>query len=384
MSGRAPAPAPAGSPEAPPSDGDRPALWKLASAFALSDLDVGILLTALAPDVDARFERWYGYLNDDVTLRRATIRLALQLNSASVVSGDARARFGNFAPLAAGGLLQVENLDRPLLSRSLRVPDRVSAYLLGDDRTDDGLSGWTRLAVPASYPLPVSHQRETERLRESARRRDGTVYVGAAEEGAALDVAVAALASEGAPVLVLQPPPAPPAGPGTGAAPAAVAAADVPVLDALREARLRGCALVAAEGVPSTGWEGAQGPGVPVPLVFTGTGEWDPGRGPVPDIHLVLDLGTDRERVELWREALTECSSLPSAEPDVAGVLGAYRLSPARIVSSAQAASRRSAYWQEPLDARHVAASVRAHNGGGLERLSRCVVPETSWDDLVL
>ncbi|MFJ6054788.1 ATP-binding protein [Streptomyces sp. NPDC092307] len=378
-------------PDAATAAGAQPALWKLATTFALSELDVGILLAALAPDIDARFERWYGYLNDDVTMRRATVRLALQLNSASLVSGEARARFGDSSPLVAGGLLEVRDTDRPLLTRGLRVPDRVSAFLLGDDRLDDGLTGWARLAVPAPYALPMSHQREVERLRASARRNDGTVYVAADEEGAALDVAIAALATEGTPVIVLQPLPAPPTGTGPGAVPPM----DFPVIDAVREARLRGCALVAAATVPATGWEPAEGPGAPVPMVFTGTGAWDKGRGPVPDVQVRLDMGTKEERTQLWQQALAARSSLPPAveqpgspdpsdDPDLAAALGAYRLSPARIASSAKTASRHSTYWQEPLDARHVAASVRAHNGGALERLARCVLPESSWADLLL
>ena len=50
-----------------------------AQAFALDPLDVDLLLVALAPDLDARFERLYGYLHDDVTRRRASIGLALEL-----------------------------------------------------------------------------------------------------------------------------------------------------------------------------------------------------------------------------------------------------------------------------------------------------------------
>ncbi len=33
----------------------------------------------MAPDVDDRFERYYGYLNDDVTRRRVSVGLALGL-----------------------------------------------------------------------------------------------------------------------------------------------------------------------------------------------------------------------------------------------------------------------------------------------------------------
>ena len=52
-------------------------LRALADRFELTPLDVELLLIALIPDLDSRFERLYGYLNDDVTRRRATVGLAL-------------------------------------------------------------------------------------------------------------------------------------------------------------------------------------------------------------------------------------------------------------------------------------------------------------------
>ena len=50
-------------------------------------LDVELLLIALLPDLDSRFERLYGYLNDDVTRRRASVGLALQLAGESAMIG---------------------------------------------------------------------------------------------------------------------------------------------------------------------------------------------------------------------------------------------------------------------------------------------------------
>ncbi|KIF77606.1 ATPase, partial [Streptomyces sp. 150FB] len=59
---------------------DRPTrLGLLAQEFGLTALDVEILLIALLPDLDDRFEAFYGYLNDDVTRRRPSIGLALGL-----------------------------------------------------------------------------------------------------------------------------------------------------------------------------------------------------------------------------------------------------------------------------------------------------------------
>lgn len=78
-----PALAPGGPPPGSPLD-------VLATRFGLDPLDVDLLLVALAPDLDARFERLYGYLNDDLTRRRPTVGLALELCGRSRV---AAARF---------------------------------------------------------------------------------------------------------------------------------------------------------------------------------------------------------------------------------------------------------------------------------------------------
>ena len=72
----------------------------------LEPLDVELLLIALAPDLDARFERLYGYLHDDVTRRRASIGLALDARRHSCRGrAGARARLTRGAPLVDGGLV---------------------------------------------------------------------------------------------------------------------------------------------------------------------------------------------------------------------------------------------------------------------------------------
>lgn len=104
------------------------------------------------PDLDPRFERFYGYLNDDVTRRRASIGLALQLAGASLLSAEARGRLEPSRPLVRHGLIVVEDAERPLLGRGLRVPDRVIAHLLGDDAPDAALAGV--LGDGDGYPSP--------------------------------------------------------------------------------------------------------------------------------------------------------------------------------------------------------------------------------------
>ena len=59
-------------------------LRRVISGFDLTALDVDLLLAALAPDLDARFEKLYGYLHDDVSRRRASIGLAIEIGRAHV------------------------------------------------------------------------------------------------------------------------------------------------------------------------------------------------------------------------------------------------------------------------------------------------------------
>ncbi|MFD8824813.1 ATP-binding protein, partial [Streptomyces sp. NPDC059605] len=92
-----------GSGSAPAPDfgevpGERSGLTSLADEFGLTPLDVEILLITLVPDLDDRFEAFYGYLNDDVTRRRPSIGLALGLCGLSPADQEARGRLAALAP----------------------------------------------------------------------------------------------------------------------------------------------------------------------------------------------------------------------------------------------------------------------------------------------
>ncbi|MEU6328579.1 ATP-binding protein [Streptomyces sp. NPDC047049] len=109
-------------------------LRQLATRFGLSELERDLLLIALAPDLDPRIERCYGYLHDDLTRRRASLGLALTLCGLPAHSATGRAALGPDGALRATGLLEIEPAEdatRPYLTRALRVPDRVTGHLLG-------------------------------------------------------------------------------------------------------------------------------------------------------------------------------------------------------------------------------------------------------------
>ena len=51
-----------------------PLNW-LKQAFGLSEFDLDLMLIALAPEIDLRYERLYAYLQDDVTRKRPSVAM---------------------------------------------------------------------------------------------------------------------------------------------------------------------------------------------------------------------------------------------------------------------------------------------------------------------
>jgi hypothetical protein len=347
-------------------------LRELERAFGLEPLDVDLLLVALAPDLDPRFERLYGYLHDDVSRRRASVGLALELatpagtTSAGSAGAAARTRLGPTATLVAGGLLLVEDEDRPSLTRSLRVPDRVTAHLLGDDTPDAMLSG----IVADSLPAPFG---EVEVLARAVGSGVPLAYLRERAGASGHSLARAALARVGRRAIQLDL--------------TRLASSDDPIeiaAAASREARLRGAGLIVgpieplAERGAAAVRAFAERPG---PVVLVGTRAWDPAWAREAPLLLDAGVATVAERHDLW------LSSLDGAAPsgfDPAESTLAFRLTPDQIVRAAQAARRAAAAADRPTTVDDVRAGARAQNAAGLERLARRIQPTVAWSDLVL
>lgn len=110
-------------------------ILRLARFFQLSRFDQDVMLIALAPEIDLRYERLYAYIQDDVTKKRPTVDLALRLLCLSADERRAgRVAFGPDAPLRHQHMLHlVEDGQRhtPLLARYLKLDDRIVNELLG-------------------------------------------------------------------------------------------------------------------------------------------------------------------------------------------------------------------------------------------------------------
>ena len=126
-------------------------LAHLIDAFALTTRDVEAFLLALAPEIDPRYAQIYAYLHDDVTRKRPSIGLLLNLltddfNEKLVL----RRLFGANGRLLQAGLLQKsgERDDMGLLIQTIRPTPHVVEYLLGDEQLDRKLT-----AVAQYYPV---------------------------------------------------------------------------------------------------------------------------------------------------------------------------------------------------------------------------------------
>jgi hypothetical protein len=349
-------------PPVAPERTDRTAdrLASLAGRAGLTELDTAVLLIALAPDVDRTFEPLYGYLNDDVSRRRATAGLALDLCAVPAHTAAARARLHASAPLRALGLLEVEEPERPFLTRSLRVPDRLTGHLLGDDTPDAALLG--RLD-PLPEPLPADPAAEDFAHRLATRLRGGplTAYLREQRDGDGLAALAAALRAAGLDALCC-------ADPGD----------HVPEL--LREARLGGRAVV-VPGLPER-----PGPLVraltaagDVTVLVTDPRPYDPHWS--PDDPLVLEAPSRRAGgATAWRAALGGDAD----GFDLAATVAPYRLGGDRVRRAAASARALAAFDGGPVTADHVRLAARRQSASGLESHARRIRPAVDWGDLVL
>ncbi|QXE33810.1 ATP-binding protein [Streptomyces sp. GMY02] len=342
-------------------------LRRLTTDLHLTDLDVEILLITLLPDLDDRFESFYGYLNDDVTRRRPSIGLALELCGLSPADAAARGRLGATAPLVSAGLLLTEDHDRPFLGRALRVPDRVTAHLLGDDTPDPRVAD---LLAPCP---PVPGAGDAAPLARALAAEIPLVHLSEDQGGAGPALAATALALAGRPALALD-----------LARLAHDPAPSEAVRTAVREARLTGAGLVCTP-VDALDREHVallrQLTDTPVPVVLVGRAPWDAAWSTRPPLLLRAPRVEPTARASLWQDAYGQ--PVP-ATVDLQDILSPFLLTPGQLGRAARSAAQNAVLDGGELRAEHVRLGARAQNAAGLDRLARRVEPGVGWDDLVL
>jgi hypothetical protein len=345
-------------------DGEPTRLHRLQQTFALSDFDLDVLVAAIAPDLDVRFESLYGYLHDDVTRRRPSTCLVLDLAGRPPTDGWARGRLGPAGPLVANGLLEVLGTDRPFLSRSVLVPDRVCAFLLGEDAVDAKIEPFVTTPVPA--PVPGADD-AVEALRAGSR----LIYARETSGGSGTSLACWAYTTVGLSTFQVDVRHAP-----------GELSVDAFVAALVREAGLRDAAVTIhgaddlARRHPLLLQRLTE---LPTVTTLVGSAPWDPEC--VRAAPYLVEAGTlpPEESLGLLRTALGE--EWPS---DVDWIEAGTRLRPFQALRAANLASLRAASTRRPVSVADITFGTRQQNGVGLERLARRMTPVATWDRLVV
>jgi hypothetical protein len=146
---------------------------ELQQAFGLSAFDLDVLVIAVAVEIDLRYQRLFAYLQDDVTRKRPSVDLALNLLCPDADSKlRARRRFAADAPLFRNRLVQISTSQTgtvPFLARDLEVDEAVVSAMTGDPLIDRRLQPFTACLVPGAVQASDGHTEALARLVDRAR-----------------------------------------------------------------------------------------------------------------------------------------------------------------------------------------------------------------------
>jgi len=130
------------------------ALPQLAHIFALSPFEVQLVIICLAPELYRKYDKLYAYLQDDITRKKPSLDLILDLLCDTREDRwKARTFFSESAPLFRAGILHMS--DDPQspsgssdLARFLKLDQRIAGFLLGNNSIDGRLDGIAQLYQP--------------------------------------------------------------------------------------------------------------------------------------------------------------------------------------------------------------------------------------------
>jgi len=370
---------------AAPASQDLRLSW-LQQAFGLDMIDLDIVLIALAPEVDVRYERQFAYLQGEPGRRPPTVDLVLNLLCASRDTKlVARGRFAPDAPLLGRRLLQLDPIGEvqqaPLLARHLKLEESVVRFLLGRPWVDARLRSFARLdSSPATLP---GTRAEALGIAMSGERfaRQGAHFYLRGPLGGDQDEAAASLAARlRSPVLIAD------------LDKAEESTGDFANVLALlfRDAQLLGAVLylrgldALAEPRLATLAEALEGSATPTSEVFV---VMSGARPCAPRFRTMVSLPVDtpafRERRALWVAALRD-RRIELDGRDVDELASRYRLTDTQIKDAVASVGRQAALLPAMPSAAEFAKAARLQAARDPSPLARKLTPSHVWNDLVL
>ncbi len=382
------------------SEGKPPRLLQLATAFGLDQTALDIFLLCSAAAFATRYERIYGYLQDNVTRRRPTVRLLLQLLGEPGIDQYALAPYLQAdAPLLQHRLLELITEAPPAnvywINQTLQVDEGVVAWLRGVYQPPVELQGQVTLTTPVVGETERLLARETlQRIQAAADlppvQEDGfaapmIVFYGI-DQVAQAAVAQGVASAVGQPLLTVNL--------------ARVIGESCParraVQLALREARLTGATLLL------TGWDNcldeekrvdatlladlADHPGL---LLLAGRQRWQSG-GTLHRHILWYELAAPdyAQRCRLWAHwvaGVTTGDKATAVTPEtLAHLAGQFALTSGQIQEAVALAHDQVQQAGRTLTDADLFAAARACSQTRLDTLATKIEPRYGWADLIL
>lgn len=382
----------------------------LASTFGLSPFDVDIVLIALGPELDLKYERIYGYLQDDVTRKRPTVDLALNMLCPDAEAKLARrGHFATNAPLIRNRLVNLvadpTHVQPPILAHYLKLDDQVIRLLLGHDDLDPRLAPFCEKTAPTininELFLGVETKRGLRVLARQARNANQPLRLYFhGPHGVGKRQAAEAVASElGMPLLTAD----------LERALLSNGALDLSFKLLLRETWFQN-AVVYIAGLDALRSrerviqyqqllrELAEDGGI---TILAGTQPWASGGStskerPLDIVSVSFPDPDFAQRQLCWESSLAQ-QVLSFDGQGVDGLASRFRLVPAQIAQAVNVAQN-SARWraatraaedcqaqpETQLGIRDLFAAARTQSGHDLASLAQKIEPRYRWDDIVL
>ncbi|MGF7031720.1 ATP-dependent 26S proteasome regulatory subunit [Paenibacillus mucilaginosus] len=375
-------------------------LSRLSRAFSLTPWEESWILICLAPEVDRKYGKLFGFCLDDMTCRHPSVDLILELLCDSAEERmDGLRYFADpkpFVKMVLRPLSGGESRPETLLSTPLRLDERVIRALLGTDTVDARIRSFVRCYKREELPPPLlSGEDMQRRITDFMQRQgEGQQRLGPRDmnqvirlkgmEGTGKTLQVRhACRSLGLDVLVVD----------VSAMLTEETPFDVLLLHTVREAFLQQAALcfcrcealTAEEAGARKRWDvflrGIESrPGW---AFLLSDGAWQPlDVDPVPEIEIPLPDDSARQRI--WQ---TLASAYPVHEDVDWGYLGScFRFAPDRIARSL-AIARQLADWCGPQTGITMEDLMEACSREARHKLDRKAVrlqPSNGWEDLIL
>ena len=376
-------------------------LENLSSLFGLSDLERDVILLCLLPELDARYRRLFGYLQDDVSRPCATVELLLQILHPLI----REPQFGRQLFSAESALIKyhliVFGSDEPLPMRSVRIDERIADYLMDSDVIDRHLEQIVSVSTTAMTwdQLVVNHSRVAylqnlvdwwQRYRD--RVKGTTLFLHGNYGSGRLAAAQAMCTAIGSPLLIAD-----------LSAVARTHSFESLVDITYREAALRGAALywsncetLLESNQPHHLWDYVIGKAGAAGLTFLGSSTaWEPSGHFRGKMYQRLDFPTPgyELRRRLWQAELPRENQLSDQNVDrdfLAEQLGnGFQLTAGQIRDALEAA-RKISFERDPeaglVSVADLYEACRRQSSRRLITFARRIEPRTdlTFDDLVM